>query len=147
MGIQIRVHPMQIFISLILVAVADQVSSEGTIAPAATSAAGKSMCYNCQSLNSVDKSQTCFTNPTSTKTCSTGNGCYISRREETDEYGDVTKYTIYRGCVDNIIAGTGCYSGTTEGDLGADKKGEQCRYECDGNLCNSAFGAAVSILL
>merc|ERR1712136_710190 len=132
MGIQIRVHPMQIFISLILVAVADQVSSEGTIAPAATSAAGKSMCYNCQSLNSVDKS----------KTCITGNGCYISRREETDEYGDVTKYTIYRGCVENTIAGTGCYSGTTEGDLGADKKGEQCRHECDGNLCNSAFGAA-----
>ena len=32
-------------------------------------------------------------------------------------------------------------------DLGADKKGEQCRYECDGNLCNSSFGAAVSILL
>ena len=75
---------------MILVAVADQASAENTIAPAATSAA-KSICYSCESRNSVDKTQACFTNPTSTKNCNTGNGCYISRREETDEYGDVTK--------------------------------------------------------
>ena len=63
------------------------------------------------------------------RTCTKNNGCFIKRREETDEYGDVTRldlsnmrpgckifrYTIQRGCVNNLVEGTGCYDGKETG--------------------------------
>merc|ERR1719204_1525775 len=140
---------MQIFLSFIALVVAERPRTSYAES-AAPSAPVKSTCYVCNAVDSVDKMQECFTNPNQSKfqkQCSTNNGCFIKRREMTDEYGDVTKYTINRGCVDLIVQGTGCYDGKQEGDLGADKKGEQCRYECSDNLCNSSFGVAISFVL
>merc|ERR1712126_23194 len=136
------INQMQVFLSLIALSIAGSVAD--SMGPAAPT---KSTCYVCTANNSVDKMQDCYINPTKTQQCTTNNGCFIKRREMTDEYGDVTKYTIQRGCVDLLVEGTGCYDGKQEGDLGADKKGEQCRYECSDNLCNSSFGVAVSFAL
>ena len=84
-------------------------------------------CYECEAKHSVDKKEPCFKYPERMKQmpCTTDKGCYIKRREETDEYGDVTwldllslrpgwkifRYSIERGCVNSIVAGTGCYKG------------------------------------
>ena len=58
---------------------------------------GLSKCYECFEAGSVDKKEPCFKNPASVfdlsvteQTCTTDKGCYIKRREQTDEYGDVT---------------------------------------------------------
>ena len=58
----------------------------------------QSTCYVCKESNSVDKKQPCFKNPATLivgtipeRKCTTDKGCFIKRREETDEYGDVTK--------------------------------------------------------
>ena len=57
---------------------------------------GQSKCYECKAY-SVDKEEPCFKNPAhvidlsvTEQTCTTDKGCYIKRREQTDEYGDVT---------------------------------------------------------
>ena len=56
-----------------------------------SSSDGQSKCYECKAY-SVDKEESCFKNPEmmEERTCTTDKGCYIKRRQQTDEYGDVT---------------------------------------------------------
>ena len=76
--------------TLIIAALAET----GDISPlASTQAPSQSKCYDCYVRDSTSKSEACFVLPeTATKkTCTKNTGCFIKRREETDEYGDVTK--------------------------------------------------------
>merc|ERR1712038_1068564 len=110
MGIRLKsISPMQVFLTFIVA-----IAAQNTPVPQYT-------CYTCTKANSLDKSEACFVNPdlvtpTPTKN-NCKNGCFTKRREGTDEYGSITKYTIERGCIDNKIEGTGCYDGKTTGDL------------------------------
>ena len=78
-----------------------QIACETACAGEAGATCGQSKCYACQELYSVDKKQPCFKNPATVfdlsvieETCTTDKGCFIKRREETDEYGDVTRLDL-----------------------------------------------------